>query len=162
MIYLIARNQKESPKTRETSSLKTEGWSEKDLENYLSNHLHQFLGEDLMVIHQSRPFQPDVDLLALDREGDLWFFELKAQSSRPESILQVMRYSQAAADYRIDDWKEKYVTYREGDASRDLAVEFCERFTYSAPDAVQQWQDRIGRKHHLVIVADGADRKSVV
>jgi hypothetical protein len=162
MIYLIPKNRKGSPKARETSSLKQQGWNEKALETYLSNHLHEFVGEDFMVIHQSKPFQPDVDLLALDREGDLWFFELKALSSRSAAVLQVFRYSQTTATYSIDDWKQKYVVYCKNDKARDLAVEFCERFAYCSPDAVQHWQDKIGKRHHLVLVADGADEETAL
>jgi hypothetical protein len=89
MIFEIQRNGKVAPKLVKTSSLTDEGWSEKDLENYLRENLPELISDDLMVIGQSRPYQPEADLLALDRHGDLWIFELKKVSTSSDNLLQV-------------------------------------------------------------------------
>ena len=77
MLFEIQRDGKSSPRPVKTSSLTDEGWSEKHLENYLRENLPALISDDLMVVAQSRPYQPEADLLALDRQGDLWIFELK-------------------------------------------------------------------------------------
>ena len=160
MIYRIPKTGKQPPKAIDVSTLKEQGWSEKDLENYLSEHLKDLVGSDLMVIDQSSPWQPDVDLLALDSEGDLWFFELKAVRSSSDNLLQVLRYSQSYSDLSIDDLSSIFEKFT-GDSTRSLAVAFCEYFGYASPSSVQEWGAKIGRKHHLVVVTDGADDDTI-
>jgi hypothetical protein len=70
MIFEIQRDGKAAPTPLKTCSLTDEDWNEKDLENYLRQNLPQLISDDLMVISQSRPYQPEADLLGLDRQGD--------------------------------------------------------------------------------------------
>ena len=71
------------------------GLKEKDIENFLKSRLAEIVSEDqLMLIGQERQFQEEPDLLALDKEGILYIFELKRWQSNPENLLQVMRYGQ--------------------------------------------------------------------
>jgi hypothetical protein len=113
-----------------------------------------------MVIGQSSPYQPEVDLLALDSAGDLWFFELKAVRSSSEHLLQVLRYSQSYSGLSIDGLSDIYEKFT-GDTARSLAVAFCDYFGYSSPSSIQEWGNRIGKNHHLVVVADGADDETI-
>lgn len=77
--------------------------TEKDIENFLEPRLDEIVSEDqLMVIGQERPFQEEADLLALDKEGVLYIFELKRQESTEENILQVMRYGQIFGRYTYE------------------------------------------------------------
>jgi hypothetical protein len=69
MIFEIQRDGKASPRPIKTSSLTDKGWSEKHLENYLRENLPALISDDLMVVAQSRPYQPEADLLALDRQA---------------------------------------------------------------------------------------------
>lgn len=160
MIYRISRDGKRKPAPIPVSTLKDQGWSEKDLENHLFEHLRSLVGPDLMVIGQSSPWQPEVDLLALDSEGDLWFFELKAVRSSSDNLLQVLRYSQTYSDLSIDGLSDIYEKFT-GDSTRSLAVAFCEYFGYGTPSSVQEWGAKIGRKHHLIVVTDGADDDTI-
>ena len=89
MIFEIQKDGKTSPKPVKTSSLTDEGWNEKDLENYLRDNLPKLISDDLMVIGQSRPYQPEADLIALDRQGDLWIFEVKKVATSSDNLLQV-------------------------------------------------------------------------
>lgn len=160
MIYRIERNKGTAPEPAKVSSLKEQAWSEKDLENYLFDHLPSLVGADLFVIGQSSPWQPEVDLLALDSEGELWFFELKAVRSSSDNLLQVLRYSQSYSDLSIDGLSYIYEKFT-GDATRSLAVAFCSYFGYSAPSAIQEWGERIGHKHHMMVVTDGDDDETI-
>ena len=160
MIYRVSQTGIQKPAPIEVSTLKIQGWSEKDLENYLFEHLPSLVGPDLLVIGQSSPWQPEVDLLALDSEGELWFFELKAVRSSSDNLLQVLRYSQSYSDLSIDELSGIYEKFK-GDSTRSLAVAFCEYFSHGSPSSVQEWGAKIGRKHHLVVVTDGADDDTI-
>lgn len=160
MIYRIQRTGPDSAQARQVSTLKEQGWSEKHLENYLFKNLPKLVGPDLLVIGQSSPWQPEVDLLALDSEADLWFFELKAVRSSSDNLLQVLRYSQSYSDLSIDELSGIYEKFKR-DSTRSLAVAFCAHFGYSSPSSVQEWGPKIGRKHHLVVVTDGADDETI-
>jgi hypothetical protein len=160
MIFEIQRNGKAAPKLVKTSSLTDEGWSEKDLENYLRENLPKLISDDLMVIGQSRPYQPEADLLALDRHGDLWIFELKKVSTSSDNLLQVMRYSQNAANLSVDELGDVYLAHKPG-ASDSLIVDFCKHFGFVSPTAPQHWSDMLAHSHHLVVIADGTDEEAI-
>jgi hypothetical protein len=160
MLFEIHKDKTGKPKRVEASTLTAQGWKEKDLENYLRENLIHLIGADLMVIGQSRPYQPEADLTALDCFGDLWFFELKKEQTSSDNLLQVMGYSQAAASYTIDDLGDVYSSFK-GAGSDSLAVEYCKYFGHLSPTAAQQWGDKIGKMHHLVVIADGADEETV-
>ena len=160
MLFEIRKNKTGKPKPLEVSSLSAQGWREKDLENYLRDNLIHLIGDDLMVIGQSRPYEPEADLTALDRFGELWFFELKRDRVTADNLLQVMRYSQAAANYTIDDLGEIYSTFSK--AGRDsLAVEFCNHFGICSPSGSERWENKIGKMHHLVVIAEGTDEEAI-
>ncbi len=160
MLFKIKKDGKGIPQPIETSSLTEQGWKEKDLENYLRENLAHLISDDLMVISQSRPFQPEADLLALDQNADLWFFELKKVATASDNLLQVMRYSQDAASLTVDDLDELYSNYKKGKCD-SLVVDFCEHFGFDSPTAAQQWGDKIGKIHHLVVIAEGTDEETV-
>ena len=69
--------------------------TERDLQNILFRTLDRLLyDEELLLIMQSRNWQEEPDLMALDKDGRLYIFELKAWESRSVNILQVLRYGQ--------------------------------------------------------------------
>jgi hypothetical protein len=160
MIYEIQRDGKVAPKLLKTSSLTEEGWNEKDLENYLRDNLPKLISDELMVIGQSRPYQPEADLLALDRQGDLWIFELKKVATSSDNLLQVMRYSQNAATLTVDELSDRYLAYK-SNKSDSLVVDFCTHFGFVSPTAPQQWSDALAKNHHLVVIAEGTDEEAV-
>jgi RecB family endonuclease NucS len=137
MLFKIQKDRKGTPKPIETSSLTEQGWKEKDLENYLRENLVHLISDDLMVISQSRPFQPEADLLALDQNAELWFFELKKVATASDNLLQVMRYSQNAASLTVDNLNDLYSAYKKGKCD-SLVVDFCEHFGFDSPTAAQQ------------------------
>jgi hypothetical protein len=160
MIFEIQRDGKTPPRPITTSSLTAEGWNEKHLENYLRQNLPALISDDLMVVAQSRPYQPEADLLAFDRQGDLWIFELKKVATSSDNLLQVMRYSQNAANLSIDDLSDLYLANK-ANKSDSLVVDFCKHFGFVSPIATQQASDTLGRNHHLVVIADGTDEEAV-
>jgi hypothetical protein len=160
MIYHIDKSGKQAPRLKDASSLDDQGWTEKHLETYLFKYLSKMISSDLMVIGQSSPYQPEVDLLAVDSQGDLWFFELKRGQSQSSNLLQVLRYSQSYSQLNLDDLSAIYEKFT-GDKTRSLAVVFCEYFGYASPNAIEHWGAQIGKTHHLVVVTDGADADTI-
>ena len=77
---------------------------EDDIENFLKSRLSEIVSEDqLMLIGQERKWKEEPDLLALDKDGILYIFELKRWQSEQENILQVMRYGQKFGRYTYQE-----------------------------------------------------------
>lgn len=104
MLYKLDKADIKKSARTEIASLSDFGITEKDLENFLSSRLTDVIFEDeLMLIAQERAFQAEADLLALDKDGVLYIFELKRWKSRQEDLLQVLRYGQKFGRYTYDD-----------------------------------------------------------
>ena len=104
MLYKLDKDNIQRSARTKIASLGDFGLTEKDLEDFLSSRLTDVVFEDeLMLIGQERPFQAEADLLALDKDGALYIFELKRWKSRQEDLLQVLRYGQKFGRYTYDD-----------------------------------------------------------
>lgn len=104
------------------SNLSNIGWKEKDLENLLANNITQLIREDsLMTINQERPMQEEPDILALDKEGTLYIFELKRTRSDEINLLQVLRYGQKYGIYDYDRLNKRYQKYQNTKKSLQIA-----------------------------------------
>lgn len=81
--------------------------TELEIENFLRSRLGEIVSEDqLMLIGQQRAMQEEADLLALDRYGKLFIFELKRWSASEDNILQVLRYGQKFGRYEYKDLED--------------------------------------------------------
>ena len=79
------------------------GIFERHIETFFTTRLSELISEnDLLLIGRERPFQEEGDLLALDKDGVLYIFELKRWESREENILQVLRYGQKFGRFDYD------------------------------------------------------------
>ena len=100
MLYKLERENSERSNKVEIRDSAYFGLKERDIENFLRSRLAEIVSEDhLMLIGQERSLQEEADLLALDKKGDLYIFELKRLESNSENILQVMRYGQIFGRY---------------------------------------------------------------
>ena len=100
MLYKLNRDDIESSRRVEIGNPAGFGLREKDIENFLKHHIAEAVSEEqLLLIGQERPFQEEADLLALDKDGALYIFELKRWEANQENILQVMRYCQIFGRY---------------------------------------------------------------
>jgi hypothetical protein len=112
-----------------------------------------------MVIGQSSPGSPSGSARVGFGGRSLVFLA----QSRSFVIGQSAAGSQVFAELQrlsIDDLSGIYEKFK-GDPTRSLAVAFCEYFGYGSPSSVQEWGAKIGRKHHLVVVTDGADDDTI-
>ena len=90
---------------------------EKDLENFLSDHLFElFESTPLLPIHQERKWQEEADIYALDECGNLIIFELKRNGVGTDAVLQVMRYAQQSFYWNYNELNRKFLAYPNKDS----------------------------------------------
>ncbi|MGA3110904.1 MAG: hypothetical protein ABSE15_02590 [Candidatus Bathyarchaeia archaeon] len=128
------------------------GWKEIDLQKLLFKNLDRVIQEEeLILIMQSRDWQEEPDLMAIDERGDLWIFELKAWESQQSNILQALRYGQKFGQYDYDDLNKLYSKFREG----DLLDAYKKRFPGN-----NFLQEHFNRNQHFVIITNGLDART--
>ena len=107
MLYKINAAEIESSTRMEIRTPADFDLKEQDIENFFKSRLGEIVSEDqLMLIGQERKGQEEADLLALDKDGILYIFELKRWQSNPENILQVMRYGQIFGRYTYEELED--------------------------------------------------------
>jgi hypothetical protein len=90
-------------------SLKSFGLDERAFQDIFYRSLDKLIPDDeLLLLMQSRQWQEEPDLMAIDKDGKLYIFELKAWESRSENILQVLRYGQIFGSYKYEDLNRLY------------------------------------------------------
>ena len=140
-------------------SLKTPsslGVHEKHIEGFLRSRLSEVVSEDyLMLIGQERRWQEEADLLALDKKGDLFIFELKRWQSNSENILQVMRYGQIFGRYKYNKLQD--LARRQQKLEGSLQEKHKEYF--ELPNALDE--SEFNQDQQFVLVTNGIDADSI-
>lgn len=126
MLYKVSEDTVESAERVnfsdvEISELNVENWVEKE---------PKILGEPLMII--GRQFEVEevgdrLDLLALDKQGNLVIIELKSNVIRSEASLQAVKYASYLSNWQLEEIERQMGQYLEGDHDviKDIE-EFCE------------------------------------
>ena len=127
---------------------------EKDLENLLAKNLTELYSEEgqLMPIFQERKRQPEPDLCALDREGNLVIFELKREKVSGDTTIQVMRYCQDYGRknyFELSDLYKKYTC----DENSNLKEAHKEAFGLDVSLGIEEFN----RKQKLIIIGSSTD-----
>lgn len=142
-------------------TLSSFGWKELDLQELLSNHIQDLIsGSELMTIFNERPRQEEPDILALDRNGDLYIFELKRWSSHQENLLQVLRYGQLYGNSNYDELNEMFRKYRKNNDSETELYEIHKQY-FDLSDSSRLSREEFNRKQHFLVVTNGLDQKTV-
>lgn len=125
------------------------GLNERELQDILFNSLERLLPDDeLLFIMQSRRWQEEPDLMALDKNGHLYIFELKIWESQSENILQALRYGQRFGTYRYDDLQRLL------GSGKNLKASHKAKFDVDLPD------ENFNRKQVFIIITNGLDVKT--
>lgn len=126
------------------------GGSEKELEDLIANSLLDVLFEQpsLMPLVQERKGQPVADIYALDRQGDLFIFEIKVGKAVTEAVQQILRYAQAAGR-----WSYHRLNGLFGD--EELVKAHQDAFQLEEPLATSDFNTR----QHLMIVGNSANEE---
>lgn len=143
----------------EARTLKDVDLSEKDLEILVSKNIQSVIRQtELLVIAQSRKWQEEADILALDENGILYIFELKAWESRQDNLLQVMRYAQIFSEYGYDALNRMWQKF--SSQSSSLSEEHTNYFGLDLPlDG-----SCFNKQQKLIVMTNGLDsdtRKSI-
>ena len=126
------------------------GGSEKELEDLIANSLLDVLFEEpsLMRVFQERRGQPVADIYALDRQGDLFIFEIKVGDAGTEAVQQILRYAQDAGLWSYHRLNERF-------GGEELDKAHQDAFQLEEPLATSDFNTR----QHLMVVGNSANEK---
>ena len=130
---------------------------EKDLETLLANHLLDILFEDapLMPFFQERQFQPEADLYALNREGDLIIFELKGGIAGEDAAHQILRYAQKAGRWTFGEIERRYRQYAQTMELKESTLQDAHKEAFQLEHALLPFE--FNRRQHLIVIGSAAN-----
>lgn len=123
--------------------------SEERLEDILELRIEILGLGDLFQIGRQvvTEFGKRIDLLALDRGGDLYVIELKKDRTPREVVAQTLEYGFWVQDLSFEAIRELYAKHHEGE---DFDSAFTSHFEADIPEA-------LNTSHQLVVVATSMD-----
>lgn len=128
-------------------------WKEEHFQMLLFENLEKVLqDEELLLIMQSRKWQQEPDLMAIDSNGDLYIFELKAWESQEYNLLQALRYGQIYGQYSYESLNELFLKFFP--ESQDLLKTLNNKF------GTNLTADKINNKQHFIVITNGLDFKT--
>lgn len=135
------------------AALRDIGLDERGLQAILFESLDRLIpDEELLVIAQSRRWQEEPDLLALDQSGRLFIFEIKAWESSPSNLLQALRYGQILGTQTYDDLARRFAQSRAG--ALPLEDAHAARFGVRIP------REEYNHEQVFVVLTNGLDVKT--
>lgn len=129
---------------------------ESRLEDLLASDI-SIASTDWMVIGRQlrTPWNKKIDLLCIDRDGDLVVLELKRRSTEREIVAQTLDYGSYVRTIGADEVPRIFHEYQKErlglETARSLDQAFCEHF------GVRSLPDELNGSHELVIVASVLD-----
>ncbi|MEW6584954.1 MAG: hypothetical protein AB1442_05005 [Nitrospirota bacterium] len=131
---------------------------EKELEELLAENLWDILfeGNELMPISQERSWQPEADIYALNRHGDLVIFELKRDFADSGAVHQLLRYCEKAAHFGYGKLEEIFRKYSKKDKA-DLREQHQADFDLEHPLDKSSFNTR----QHLIVVGNAGDEELI-
>ncbi|MDZ4689129.1 MAG: endonuclease NucS [Planctomycetaceae bacterium] len=125
--------------------------SEAKLEDTLASDL-SLVAPDLMLIGRqvSTAFGTFIDLLAIDREGNLVVIELKRDRTPREVVAQTLDYASWVENLSYDQIAE---IYSEKHGGQKFEVGYSDVFGASPPEAINE-------SHRMIVVASELDRST--
>lgn len=128
-------------------------WKEVDFQKLLFENLEKVLqDEELLLIMQSRKWQEEPDLMAIDSKGDLYIFELKAWESQEYNLLQALRHGQIYGQYSYESLNDLFLKFFP--ESQDLLKALNNKFGTSLTS------DKINNNQHFIVITNGLDFKT--
>jgi len=135
------------------SHLRNFGLDERSLQDILFKSLDRLFPDDeLILLMQSRHWQEEPDLMAIDKNGKLFIFELKAWESHPSNLLQVLRYAQIFGPSKYSDLDELYK--KATDSSQSLTLSHEAKFDTHLNEIA------FNNKQVFVVMTNGLDYRT--
>lgn len=157
MLWKLNRGDIESSRHVPITNLAHFRLKEEDLEKFLKSRLGEVISEEhLMLIARERKGQEEADLLALDKDGRLYIFELKRWESKSENVLQVLRYGQKFGRYTYTELE--YFARQRGELNEDLSLAEWHAQEFNI-DRLEE-QD-FNRDQVFVLITDGTDEDTI-
>lgn len=141
MIFSVSENLSEAQKILPSSFTSLNIWERQHIEEWVRSN-PELLGEDLLIVSiefdRFTNSSDRLDVLALDRSGNLVVVELKRDPSAGYADLQAIRYAAMVSSMTIELLLPYYIAYRqkydeevmsEGEA-KDQIIEFVESDTF--------------------------------
>lgn len=154
MLFYLNDSNKKLLETVKRSNLALINWTEKDLEDLIANNISKIISEDtLMTIFQERRGKEEPDILAIDKTGTLYIFELKRWKSDKENLLQALRYGQIFGQY---DYHLLDELYKKSKGNVTELIEDHKNYFNLGPNEEIRKED-FNRKQHFLIITDGTD-----
>ncbi|MBQ7959287.1 MAG: hypothetical protein IJ330_06240 [Oscillospiraceae bacterium] len=159
MLYKLNKNnQRETYKKVKRVTLADIGWKEKDLEKLIAQNICDFVSSnDLMTLFTERPRKEEPDILALDKNGELYIFELKRWEGKQENLLQVLRYGQLFGKSDYDELNSMF--HKTFGDKEDLVESHALYFFGDKSKKIPE--EKFNNKQHFVIVTNGIDQQTV-
>jgi hypothetical protein len=140
---------------KRTHRLKHFDIDERALQHVLFESLDRLFPDDeLILLMQSRYWQEEPDLMAVDKSGALYIFELKVWESNSENLLQVLRYGQIYGPSKypdLNDWYKKTT-----DPSESLKLAHKGKFGFELQE------EDFNRRQVFVVMTNGLDSRTRV
>lgn len=150
---LLKIEAKEGAKKVLPTTLKAVGLDERGFQAILFGSLDRLLREgELLTLTESRVGREEPDIMALDAEGALFIFELKAWESTRENLLQVLRYGQIFGRYDFD--RLSALWRRSHPDAKGLAEAHQDRF------GLELDAEDYNRKQVFVVMTNGLDAET--
>ena len=138
---------------KRTVRLQSFGLDERGLQDILFKSLDRLIPDDeLLLLMQSRCWQEEPDLMAVDRNGKLYIFELKAWESQATNLLQVLRYGQLYGTSKYSDLDGWYK--RATNAAQSLKA------THAAKFEVDLSEEQFNRSQVFIVMTNGLDYRT--
>lgn len=138
---------------KRTMRLQSFGFDERALQGILFNSLDRLFPDDeLILVMQSRNWQEEPDLMAVDKNGDLYVFELKAWEAHPSNLLQVLRYGQIFGSSKYEDLDAMY--RRTTDPAQSLIAAHKAKFDVELDDS------KFNNRQVFVVMTNGLDYRT--
>ena len=138
---------------RRTKRLQSFGIDERMLQDILFRSLDRLFPDDeLILLMQSRRWQEEPDLMAVDNSGGLYIFELKRWESNPSNLLQVLRYGQIFGSSKYSDLDTWYKNAT--GSSRSLKKSHAAKF------GVGLKEEQFNHRQVFVVITNGLDYRT--
>ena len=159
MLYKLNKEKNKDKYTKvKRVTLAEIGWKEKDLERLISANIFDFISSnDLMTLFTERPRQEEPYILALDKNGELYVFELKRWSGKQENLLQVLRYGQLFGNSTYEDLNSLF--HKEHKTEQELSAYHASYFFGDCEKKIPEKQ--FNNKQHFIVVTNGLDQPTV-
>ncbi len=126
MLFVVSEDLNSIEKIESQSFVSLKVWERTHIQEWVRKH-PDILGEDLLIVNMEfdrfEGSRDRLDLLALDRTGNLVVVELKRDSFAGHADLQSIRYAAMISTMTVEQLLERYVDYHRSTTGEEVSQE---------------------------------------